>query len=140
MTLADELPPSDCIEKVAEKLEEHTSIILKNLPESSESPKTRLEKWSIVEQALLEIKEYTKEGLKARLIGSLYAVDDLRAGSMQSTLPDSDEDSTRCTITGPDGIEHETSVEQMEAVTEGIKRKDPKIMKKLKDLESEEHA
>ena len=132
MTLADDMPPTDCIEVVAGKLGEHSSIILANLPEWGDSPQTRLEKWSVIEQALLVIKEHAKEGLKARLMGSQSAVNDREVGSSQQKLPQTQKKAIKATITGPDGIERDTSIEQLEAVEEAVK-KDPRIGK-LKSL------
>ena len=115
MTLADDMPPTDCIAVVAEKLGGHSSIILANLPEWGDSPQIRLEKWSVIEQALLVIKEHAKEGLKARLMGSQSAVNDREVGSSQQKLPSIQETDIKAIVTGPDGIERDTSIETLEA-------------------------
>ena len=106
MTLADDMEPGACIGMCSEVIQRSVVGILNHLLEPDDSPKKQAEKLVILGKHLRNVKEYTKEALKAVENGQNYTAALLLRESEHRTL-DQFPEVTSVTITGPDGIEHE---------------------------------
>lgn len=85
--------------EIAEEMiaEAHTKLKA-NLPDWADDPSERAEKIAICESALLQIKEYASEGLKARVQGSLDVAEELMKGKLNRSLQEFSEEETRVSI------------------------------------------
>ena len=106
MTLADDMEPEACIAMCAEVVQKSLVGILDQLLDPDDSPQEQAEKLVILGKHLRNVKEYTKEALKAVEKGQNYTASLLLNASEHKTL-DQFPEIARVSITGPDGIEHE---------------------------------
>lgn len=100
----------------------------KNRPRVADSPEERAEKIAICESALLQIKEYASEGLKARAQGSLDVAEELLKGRENHSLGDYED--SKVIITGSDGKSVETTAGKFNEVCEAVQR-DPSIVDRV---------
>lgn len=95
MTLADDCTPVDCIEIVSGEITENVVLLSKNLPKDNDTMEELAQKYSKIEYYLNKIREYTKEGLKARRYGSDFVAQNLTINQKHRSLSDFEkEDST----------------------------------------------
>lgn len=85
-SLAEEIGPYDAMEYSARNMGDALSIIIKNMPIETDDVEEKTKKWTICESQLKRIKEMTKEGIKAREIGSASAPTILQVRQMHKPL------------------------------------------------------
>ncbi len=112
------------LEMAEEMIGEAHARLKANLPDWADHPTERAEKIAICESALLQIKEYAAEGLKARAQGSLDVAEELIKGRLNRSLQDYED--TKITIDTHDGHPVETTMERLEAVADAVAA-DPRI-------------
>ena len=106
MTLADDMEPEACIALCADVVQRSVVGIFDRLLGPDDSPKEQAEKLVVLGKHLRNVREYTKEALKAVEKGQNHTASLLLNASEHKTL-DQFPEITRVSITGPDGIEHE---------------------------------
>jgi hypothetical protein len=86
MSLADDCLPVDCLEIVAKQISESAMILNANLPTGADVNESLAKKYATIEFALETIREYAKEGLKSRKIGSASIAFDFSQAAKHRTL------------------------------------------------------
>ncbi len=87
------------LEIAEEMIAEAHAKLKANLPDWADDPSERAEKIAICESALLQIKEYASEGLKARAQGSLDVAEELIKGKLNRSLQEFSEEETKVSVT-----------------------------------------
>lgn len=126
MSLADNCPPEACVGICAETIQKNLMAIIKHMPTGNECRQEDLaKKWTVLGSCLREIKEYTKEALKAVEKGSDSTAFDLVEASKHKTLDEFDD--AKVTITGPDGESTQTTVGRFNEICEAVQQ-DPSLI------------
>jgi len=127
--LMTEAEPVEGLELAHSMIAEAAATLKRNLPDWSDTPQEKAEKFVICESCLAQIKEFAGNGLKARGQGSLEVAEDLLKGQVNHNLQEfsENEGKTQVTITH-DGKSVTTTPEKMEALTRAIGN-DPRIQK-----------
>jgi len=113
MTIADDCTPKDCLEIVSAEIGENAILLSKNLPKDNDTQEELAKKYAKIERYINQIRDYAKEGLKARRYGSDSVAVILTTSAKHRDLQDfsEEEKSTQVTITGPDGKSFQADME-----------------------------
>ena len=129
MSLADNCPPEDCMGICADIIQKNLIAVVKHMPTGNECSQEELaKKWTVLGSCLREIKEYTKEALKAVEKGSDSTAFNLVEASKHKTLDEFDD--AKVTITGPDGESTQTTVGRFNEICEAV-QEDPGLVDRV---------
>jgi hypothetical protein len=116
------------IELAKDMIWEALQQIQKNAPLHTDTPQERAEKIPICESALLQIAEYAKLALKARVQGSIEVAENLQKSKENHTLHDFADTEVEISVEG--GSTVKTTMGRFNEVCEAVKQ-DPSLIDRV---------